>query len=90
MSQCIDTQGGRAPTKDADAHYYRGCANLHLKNYQPALADFSVAIQARPDFAQAYYQRGATYNLLGNRFQGQADINRALQLDPNVARNLVE
>ena len=44
-----------------------------LGNYQQAIKDFNKVIELKPDDAEAYYNRGASYGNLGNEQQAIAD-----------------
>lgn len=50
--------------------------------YAQAIADFNKAINIRPDFFEAYDDRGICYAQEGNFFQAQADYNRAIAINP--------
>jgi tetratricopeptide (TPR) repeat protein len=46
-----------AGAADAEAYYYRGRIHFTNKNYDAAIADFSAALKADPNFAKARYHR---------------------------------
>jgi tetratricopeptide (TPR) repeat protein len=52
-----------------------------------AIADFTKAIQLKPDYAEAYYERGSTKFLadVGDVRGAFADFTRAIQLKPDYA-----
>lgn len=58
--------------------------HLFLKEYEPALAEFSRAIHIAPYLAEAYSGRGAAYCGLGDVERALADFNRAIQYDPRL------
>ena len=45
----------------------------------------SRALQAKPDDAIAYYNRGATYKLKGDFDRAIADFSKAIELKPDYA-----
>jgi tetratricopeptide (TPR) repeat protein len=58
----------------------RGIIRLRRTNYDQAISDFNIALRYKPEFAEAYVNRGAA-NIGIHRFtESVADINRALSL----------
>ena len=58
---------------------------LNLKQYSEAIADYSIAIELNPNYAEAYNNRGlAKYNLK-KYSEVIADLDKAIELDPNFA-----
>jgi Flp pilus assembly protein TadD len=45
-----------------------------------AITDFNKAIELKPDYAKAYYNRGITNLLKGDAMVAVADFNKAIQL----------
>lgn len=65
----------------------RGIAFFELGEYGQALEDFSRAISLYPNMAEAYLNRGITYNLHLNNFPAAiTDLTKAIELDPNMAQ----
>lgn len=63
------------------AYYNRGVVWAELGNAEAALRDFSQAIDRDPDYADAYFNRGAIYhNDFQQRDRAIADFERAAQL----------
>jgi tetratricopeptide (TPR) repeat protein len=62
----------------ANSHYSKG-------DYKNAIADYNQAIKLKPDYAEAYYNRGLTYNYQGNYTAAIADYNQAIKLKPDYA-----
>ena len=52
------------------------------KEYDKAIADFDVAIQAQPDWAVAYYNRGYAWSCKGDCEKSIADYNEAMRIEP--------
>jgi tetratricopeptide (TPR) repeat protein len=61
-----------------------------LGNYTQAIADFDRAIEINPGYGGAYYNRGLTYNSLGNRERTIDDIRTAARLDHEGARSFLK
>ena len=53
-----------------------------------AIKDFTQAIGLKPDFAEAWYYRGASNFYLGQKEQSLTDLNKAIELDPKNAKYL--
>jgi tetratricopeptide (TPR) repeat protein len=67
----------------ADEFVSRG-NQLHTKGqYDAAIADFTHAIELKPDASYAYADRGLAYLAKRADTDAQADFTRALELDPN-------
>lgn len=49
-----------------EAYYLRGCAKVNGKKYHEAIVDFEKAIELKPNYADAYFNIGRTYILLGD------------------------
>jgi tetratricopeptide (TPR) repeat protein len=65
----------------------RGLVGLKQKQYQKAWADYNAAVKAKPDGAAHYlYGRGVAALRLGRTEEGKADLAKALQLDPKIAK----
>ncbi|RUS90257.1 hypothetical protein EGW08_001946 [Elysia chlorotica] len=71
------------PPEAADAHHLCGLCHMELRNYSEALTEFNQAIKLRPNFADAYYQRGLA-SVKMRQMKGIQDFNRALALNPNI------
>jgi len=46
-------------------HYFKGLADIHYKNYDSAIENFSAAISANPDNIHYYLKRAETYYFAG-------------------------
>ena len=69
----------KADPASAEAYFFRG--KLALDDAQ-GMSDLAKAIELRPDYAEAYYERGLKYDLANNSAAALADYNKALQLNP--------
>jgi tetratricopeptide (TPR) repeat protein len=54
-------------------------------SHAEAIAEFSRAIELKPDYRDAWYGRAAAYANLGQRDKAVADSSRAIELDPKLA-----
>jgi serine/threonine protein kinase/Tfp pilus assembly protein PilF len=59
-----------------EAAFYRGQLFQHQGKNREALADFDAVLLANPDFKPAYWQRGKTKILLGDKSGGIEDIEQ--------------
>ena len=48
-----------------------------------AISDYDRAIQLKPDYAEAYNNRGSAYAYKGDLDRAINDWNQAIQIDPN-------
>ena len=55
------------------------------KEYEKSIGHYTKAIGLKPDFAEAYYNRGAAYSSKGDFERGIDDFNKAIDLDPDNA-----
>ncbi len=78
----------KRPPEPVDANGYHDRGNLRSRNgsYEPAIADYSKAIELKPDFAEAHYNRGSSFYELGSYEESIADLTRAIDLNPADAR----
>lgn len=65
-----------------DAYFNRGRAKSDLGNNVGAIADFTKAINLKPDFSMAYNNRGWCKFELKNFNSALIDFNKAIELDP--------
>ena len=65
--------------------FYCGNSSVYQEDYKSAIADYDRAIQLKPDYAKAYYNRGLAYDHQGKYSKAIADYNRAIQLKPDYA-----
>jgi tetratricopeptide (TPR) repeat protein len=56
----------------------------NLGEYQKAIEDYDQAITLNPQYARAFYNRGATYRKLGKKEKAIEDFKKAQELDPGI------
>ncbi len=65
----------------AETYFQWGNAKLGLRDYVGAIADYTIAIQLKPDFAKAYYTRGLARK--DDHFAAISDFDTAIRLKPD-------
>jgi TonB family protein len=74
-----------SPISAAYAANSRGIGFFKLNMFPEAIVNFDEAIRARPDFAEAYLNRGAAYQVTGKYKEAIADYDKALSFKPGYA-----
>jgi len=69
---------------DGNRRYLRGVTLAGLGEYMPAIDDFSAVIQRDLAHAEAWFQRGECYALLGFEHEARRDHKQAHKLDPET------
>jgi tetratricopeptide (TPR) repeat protein len=64
----------------SSVYFNRGLAYKQLRKLNEAVDDFSMVVGLDPNDAEAYYQRGGCYNMLGFTDKGDADVLKACEL----------
>lgn len=68
----------------ADPYYNRGYIEMvYKRNFKEAEMWFSKAINVKPDYADAWYNRGFSYELDGQLSKAKTDYQKAMELEPN-------
>lgn len=70
----------------ADAYYNIGLAYLQMDSIKLAYDNFKITTRIEPLHYLAYYFRGQTYELQGNKDAAKKDYQQVLKLNPNFAR----
>lgn len=74
----------------AIAYYNKGVLLAEMHDFTSALAAFNKAVDLKPDFGEAYYNRGYVYFRLGNRAAGTSDLSKAGELGIVPSYNLLK
>jgi hypothetical protein len=79
---CTEVINGRQDLRQtlAIAHHRRGTAYASKKDYDRAIADFTMAIEIDPTHVAAYNDRGLAYTSKGDYVRAIADVTRAVEL----------
>ena len=56
---------------------------IDLKDYYLAISDFTKAIELKPQFADAYRDRGLSHAELGDYYAAISDGKKAIKYNPN-------
>ena len=62
------------------AYNNRAVAYFEKGEAEQALADFTKAIELKPDYAEAWYNRGVVHETLGNKREAEKDFAEAKRL----------
>jgi S1-C subfamily serine protease len=73
-------------TLSADDYFVLANQKRKEGDYQGALADYNQAIALKPDYANAYNNRGILKDELNDPKGALADYSKAIALDPNSAK----
>ena len=71
--------------RESSAFFLRGNAKWKEKEYHEAIKWYTEAIAKRPDFSDAYYNRGLVYQILEKNDEALADFSKATELDVKFA-----
>jgi tetratricopeptide (TPR) repeat protein len=78
---------GVGSLETAEAYVRRGDQYSEMKDYDHAIADYTQAIRLKPDYAEAYNNRGLAYSLKSKSEMANAiaDYSQAITLRPEYA-----
>jgi tetratricopeptide (TPR) repeat protein len=71
--------------RESSDFFLRGNAKWKEKEYHEAIKWYSEAVEKRPDFSDAYYNRGLVYQILEKNEEALADFSKAFALDDKFA-----
>ncbi len=82
--------GGFAPIATADipayvAYFMQKGRDRIPRDLDGAIAEFNMAIEVKPDYADAYNGRGVARGMKGDLDGAISDYNKAIELNPNLA-----
>jgi len=80
-----------AETLRSDPQEYISEGNLHynLQQYEQAIQNYNKALELKPDFPKALYNRGIAYRYVGQYERAIQDYDKALELRPDYPEALV-
>jgi tetratricopeptide (TPR) repeat protein len=67
---------------DPETQYFKGLLYYKQNKNQEALAAFSSAVKAKPDYAEAYYYQGETYDRLDKDKEAISAYKEAVRINP--------
>ncbi len=76
---------GSSSINPAETYFFIGDISLFKDDYDHAIADYTQAIQLKPDYAEAYDSRGLAYGRKRELDLAIADYDQAIQLKPDDA-----
>lgn len=68
--------------EEAERHSRNGQLAVQAELFDRAIEEYSRAIEAAPEFAEAWNRRATTHYLAGNFEDSLADIDKVLELEP--------
>jgi tetratricopeptide (TPR) repeat protein len=78
--------GDRAEQLDLKTvYYYLGKTHGYNGDWQTAIDDFSKALSIAPSFADAYNDRGYSFEKIGKQDSAISDYKKALEINPNMS-----
>lgn len=77
---------GQSNEDRAHQEYLKGLSLARNKEFNQAIIAFSAAIRLRPNYANAYVNRGFQYDELGQTEKAVADFSAAIRLNPQYAK----
>ena len=70
---------------DAYTHFYRGFACANRKEHEKSIEYYTKAIELKPDFMEAYNNRGNAYEEKGESDKAIENFTKAIELNPDYA-----
>ena len=68
----------------AETYYNRGLAHSKKGELELAIADYTKAIELKPDYADAYYCRSKAWLRLGEEEKAKSDMEIASKIGINI------
>ena len=72
----------KAQAASASYYYNRGIEKSDAGDYYGAIADYNMAIEINPRYADAYVNRGITKRKLKDYYGAIADYTKAIEINP--------
>lgn len=76
--ECFDKSIELYPT--AEAYTARGQLKMQLSEMQQALEDYHQAIELKPEYGNAYFNRATVYFIMGNNEMACQDLAKSVEL----------
>jgi len=76
--------------RNAFLYYNKGNMMVKISDFDAAESAYNTAIELKPDFGQAFYNRGYVRMHKGQRIDGTADLSKAGELGVASAYNLLK
>ncbi len=77
--EAIELTAAKQVIDSATESFERGMAHLGRRRYDEALTEFSAAIEARPDYPEAYLRRGETLLIMNFPDTAVKDLEQAIR-----------
>ena len=77
--------GSEINTLAASDLFYEGNSKANLQDHKGAIADYTKVIEIKPDFFEAYYNRGYSRDELQNYKGAISDYTKAIEINPTDA-----
>lgn len=72
-----------------EGHYNLGYINLvYINDFEAAIRYFTQAVALDPEYTDAYFNRGYSYELMGDYVNARKDYQKALEIVPNYERSI--
>ncbi len=85
LNRCLADAGEKRSLNVADACFRRAISRCRNTDFQAAISDFDQAVQLKPGWAEAFYNRGLAYSCLKQYQKAVEDYTESLKLSPNNA-----
>ncbi len=84
LQECVDSASQAIDLKSDlwFSYFLRGTCYGFLEDYEPAIVDLTIYIQAAPDDACGWHNRATVYRLYGDAVRAESDYRRARVLEP--------
>jgi len=73
--------------KTADDYFMDGVSKMIAEDYKAAIHDYNKAIELKPDFVEAYIQRGTAYFKLGDYKAALQNFSKYMESEPIYSYN---
>ena len=81
--QALIDEDGQTPEQKAELFYEQGLLHDFAEEYAKAIASYDKALEFKPDFHRAWYNRGNALGNLGRLEEAIASYDKALEFKPD-------